>query len=71
MHPRARKGAFVGFKKGVKGYKIWNPKDRKFILSIDVTFDEASMVKPTNSKQVESQTANRISRWRVMLLHRL
>ena len=71
MDLRARKGVFVGFKKGVKGYKIWNPKDRKFILSINVTFDEASMVKPTNSKQVESQTANRISRWRVMLLHRL
>ena len=51
---------FVGFKKGVKCYKIWDPKDKKFILSRDVIFDETSMVKPTNSQQVESQTANRI-----------
>ena len=41
---------FVG-SKGVKGYKI---------LNRDVTFDEALMVKPTNSQQVESQTTNRI-----------
>ena len=51
---------FVRFKKGVKGYKFWDPKDRKFILSRDVMFDEASIVKPTNSQQVESQMANRI-----------
>ena len=55
LDPRARKCVLIGFKKGVKGYKIWDPNDRKFILSSDVTFDEASMVKPTNSQQVESQ----------------
>jgi len=41
---------FIGFKKGVKGYKIWDPNDKKFILTKDVTFDKASMVKPTNSQ---------------------
>ena len=51
---------FVRFKKGVKGYKIQDLKDKKFILSRDVIFDEASMMKSTSSKQVESQTANRI-----------
>ena len=45
---RARKGMFVEFKKSLKCYKIWDQKDRKFILSRDVTFDEASMVKPTD-----------------------
>jgi len=44
---------FVGFKRGVKDYKIWDPKDKKFILSRDVTFDEASMLKPTISQHVE------------------
>jgi len=48
LDPRARVGVFMGFKKGVKGCKIWDPKDKKFILSRDVTFDEASVVKPTN-----------------------
>jgi len=52
---------FMGFKKGVKRYKIWDPKDKKIILSRDVTFDEASMVKTTDSQQVESEKTNRIS----------
>ena len=28
LKPRARNSVFVGFKKGVKGYKVWDPKDR-------------------------------------------
>jgi len=44
-----KKGLFVGFKRGIKGYKIWDPKDRKFMLSRNVTFDEASMLKSTIS----------------------
>jgi len=41
-----KKGVFVGFKRGIKGYKIWDPKNRKFVLSRNVTFNEASMLKP-------------------------
>ena len=49
---------FIRFKKGVKDYKIWDPKDKKCILRRDVMFDEASMVKPTNSQQVESDATS-------------
>jgi len=51
---------FVGFKRGIKGYKIWDPKDRKFVLSRDVTFDKASMLKPTISQQVEIEKTKRV-----------
>jgi len=61
LGPRARKSVFVGFKKGVKGYKIWDSKDKKFVLSRDATFDEASMMKPTNSQQVESEKTEGMS----------
>ena len=72
LDPRAGKGVFVEFKKGVKDYKIWDPKDKKFILSRDVTFDETLKVKSTNSQQVESEKTKRYcSGWRVMLLHHL
>ena len=50
LDPRARKGVFIKFKKGVKAYKIWDSKDKKFILSRYVAFDEALMMKPTNSQ---------------------
>ena len=49
------------FKIGVKGYKILDPKDKKTILSKDVTFDDASMMKPTNSQQVESKKTTNVS----------
>jgi len=61
LDPRAKKGVFIGFKKSVKGYKIWDPKYKKFILNRDVTFDEASIVKPTNSQPVESEKTKGIS----------
>jgi len=49
------------FKRGNKGYKIWDPKDKKTILSRNVIFDEASIVKPTDSQQVESKKTTKIS----------
>ena len=61
LDPRKNKGVFVGFKKGVKSYKIWDSKDKKFILRKDVTFDETSMMKLTNSQQVESEKTKKIS----------
>ena len=62
LDPRAKRGVFVRFKKGVKGYKIWDPKDKKFILSRDVMFDdEASMLKPTISQQMKIEKTKGIS----------
>ena len=52
---------FVGFKRGIKGYKIWDPKDKKFVLSRDVTFDEASMLKSIISQQVETERTKEVS----------
>ena len=49
---------FVGFKKRVKDL---DPKDKKFVLSRDVTFDDASMLKPTISQQVEIEKTKGIS----------
>ncbi|KAH9662850.1 hypothetical protein KPL70_019489 [Citrus sinensis] len=53
---RARKSIFVGFKGGVKCFKLWDLEDKKFVCSRDVTFDEASMIKASSSQQVENKT---------------
>ena len=60
LDPRAKKGVFEGFKRGIKGYKIWDPKDRKFVLSRDVTFDETLMLKSTISQQVEMERTKEV-----------
>lgn len=36
---------FIGYEKGVKGYKLWDPEARKVVISRDLIFDEDSMVK--------------------------
>ena len=40
---------------------IWDPKDRKFVFSRDVTFDEALMLKSTISQQVEIEGTKEVS----------
>ena len=50
LEPRVKKVVFLGFKKGVKRYKIWDSKDRKIVLSRDITFDESFMVKTSSSQ---------------------
>ncbi|KAH9793687.1 hypothetical protein KPL71_004622 [Citrus sinensis] len=62
LDPRARKAIFVGFKGGVKGFKLWDFEDKKFVCSRDVTFDEASMMKASSSQQAENKTTEILQR---------
>jgi len=39
----------LGFQQGMKGFKLYDPKDKKIIISRDITSDEALLVKPGGS----------------------
>ena len=41
---RYKKAIFLGYAKGVKGYRLWCVEDNKFVISRNVTFDERSML---------------------------
>jgi len=58
--PRKKKFVFLDVKRNLKGYKLWDNKNKKFAISMDVTFDEASMLRP-NSQQVESMKTKKVS----------
>nr|CAD1845137.1 unnamed protein product [Ananas comosus var. bracteatus] len=45
LDPRSRKCIFVGYTKGVKGYRLWDPVAHKIITSCDVHFDESNVLK--------------------------
>ncbi|KAH9714714.1 Integrase catalytic domain-containing protein [Citrus sinensis] len=62
LDSRARKDIFTGFKGGVKGFKLWDLEDKKFVYSRDVTFDEVSMIKASSSQQVENKTTEVLQR---------
>ena len=38
---RAAKCMFVGFTEGIKGFKLWHPTNKRFIISRDVLFRES------------------------------
>jgi len=61
VNPRAKKFVFLGVKKNMKGYKLWDPENKKIVLSKHVTFDETSLLKSTFSQQVERLKTKNVS----------
>ncbi|KAG8498286.1 hypothetical protein CXB51_006980 [Gossypium anomalum] len=64
LEPSSIKCVFLGYKAGVKGYKLWCPENRKVVISKDIVFDETAMLpnlslkessNKENQKQVEHQ----------------
>jgi hypothetical protein len=40
LDKKAKKCIFIGYKDGLKGYRIWNPETKKVVYSRDVVFRE-------------------------------
>lgn len=60
LKPREKKGIFVGYGDGVKGFRIWSPTERKVILSRDVTFNGISLLH-SKTEIEESSKAREVS----------
>jgi hypothetical protein len=40
----AKKCILIGYKDGIKDYKLWNPETKKFVYSVDVVFRKVKYV---------------------------
>ncbi|KAG9454908.1 hypothetical protein H6P81_007812 [Aristolochia fimbriata] len=55
LDPKSKYCIFVGYQKGVKGYRLWDPLLKKFEISRDVVFDEASLLKGVQNEVQEGK----------------
>lgn len=52
LDSKSKKCIFLGFEKGIKGFKLWDPEVKKRVLSRDVVFDEQFMIQQTRTERV-------------------
>ena len=51
LDAKSKQCVFLGYQKGVKGFKLWDPKANKIVISRDVVFDEKAMLQRTQEEQ--------------------
>ena len=59
MNPRAKRFVYLGVKRN--SYRLWDPKDKKIVISRHVTFGETLVLKSTVSQQVERTETKEVS----------
>src|SRR5436190_10643897 len=55
LKPKSLECIFLGFEKGVKGYRLWDPKNKKKALSKDTIFDERLRAREADKEKVREK----------------
>ena len=55
LESKSKKCIFIGFTKGLKGFRLWDPEKRRAFTSRDVIFDEDSMLREKSETEDKAQ----------------
>ena len=58
LDPKSKKCIFIGYVKGVKRYKFWDPVAKKMVINMDVVFDEQFMLQQKDKSHVPVSDEN-------------
>ena len=61
LDSKSRKCVFLGFEKGIKGYRLWNPISKKMVISRDVIFDEIFMLKQNEAETCDDSPQEKLT----------
>ena len=61
LDSKSRICVFLGFEKGVKGYRLWDPISKKTVTSRDVIFDEAFMLKQNEAETCDDSSQEKLT----------
>ena len=63
LDPKSKECIFLGFKKRIKRYKLWDPVTQEVVINRDVVFDEKSMTIAFKEKKSQvAKSSNNIGR---------
>ena len=54
LDAKSRQCIFLGYHKRVKGFKLWDLKVNKVVISRDVIFDERAMLHNTHTDEMQA-----------------
>ena len=55
LESKSKKCIFIGFTKGVKGFRLWDPEKKSTFTSRDMVFDEDSMLQEKSEMEDTGQ----------------
>ena len=58
LDPKSKKYIFIGYVKGVKGYKFWDPVAKKIVINRDAVFDEQFILQQKDKSHVLADDEN-------------
>ena len=56
LEAKSKKSIFIGYQEGTNGYKLWDPTERKVVISKNVTCDAGELMKYVDQEAAKDES---------------